>query len=179
MVRHGQTEYNQENRIQGWLDIPLSERGREQAERVAEELKEMHIDAIFSSDLSRAYETAREIAKFHSLEVVTTPRLREVDQGEWDGLTVEQAQERYPDEYRSWLSSPPTARPPGGESLKDVEERIVPLMEDIRSRPHRSVVIVGHKVVNLVLRLWLEGVGLDHTIWERLQNNCQMEVVEA
>lgn len=179
LVRHGETKYNQENRIQGWLDIPLSDTGRQQAERIAEELEGEQIDAVFSSDLARAYDTARRIAKRHSLEVMGSPELREVDQGEWDGLTVDEARGRYRTEYDSWLSSPPTARPPGGESLDDVQKRVVPLIEGIRRGPYRVVVIVGHKVVNLVVRLWLQGVEVDREVWNKLQNNCQMEVVEA
>lgn len=179
LVRHGETKYNEENRIQGWLDIPLSQKGRLQAEGIAEELKGVEIDVIVSSDLSRAYETAQKIAKFHSLDIVTAPELREIEQGAWDGLTVKEAQRRYPEEYHNWLSSPHAARPPGGESLKDVQERVVPLIEELRNRSHNSVVIVGHKVVNLVIKLWLQGVEVDRTIWDRLQNNCQVEVVES
>lgn len=179
LVRHGETRYNKENRIQGWLDIPLTDTGKQQAERIAEELEGEEIDAVFSSDLTRAYETARRIAIRHSLKVVRHPELREVDQGEWDGLTVEEARGRYPEEYNSWVSSPSTARPPAGESLNDVQRRVVPLIEEMKKEPYRAVVIVGHKVVNLIVRLWLEGAGVDNRIWDKLQNNCQMEVVEA
>ncbi|GAH97108.1 unnamed protein product [marine sediment metagenome] len=87
-MRHGETNWNRENRIQGGVDIPLNERGKEQARDIALRLTHTVIRYIYSSRLSRALETAIEIAKFHKLEVLTDSRLDELRQGKWEGMKV-------------------------------------------------------------------------------------------
>lgn len=97
LVRHGQSIANAEGRLQGQKEYPLSSQGKEEAKKVAEWLEHQPIDAIYSSDLSRAYETAKEIAAYHSMEVQKDVELREMNLGRFQGLTRHEIEERYPD----------------------------------------------------------------------------------
>ncbi|HOP54967.1 MAG TPA: histidine phosphatase family protein, partial [Bacillota bacterium] len=97
LVRHGTTQYNLENRFQGHLDIPLSNQGIEQAKKLADYLKDKKIDAIYTSDLKRAVQTAEYIAAAKSMKYRLLPSLREVDVGELEGLRWHEVKKEYPD----------------------------------------------------------------------------------
>lgn len=144
-VRHGETEYNVESRYQGHTDTDLSELGRRQARAVAKRLKYESISAVYTSDLSRASETAQAIAAFHDLPVQRTESLRECAFGEWEGLTVKQIAERYPDLFRNYIRDSVTHRAPGGERLEQLQARVVCAVDAIAERhPGDTVVIVTH-----------------------------------
>ncbi len=96
LARHGETDWNLECRVQGHTDRPLNETGREQALALAEALADEAVDAVYSSDLVRAHETARIVAERKGLDVVAMPELRERDFGTWEGLTDEEILERFP-----------------------------------------------------------------------------------
>jgi broad specificity phosphatase PhoE len=102
LARHGESDWNRAGRWQGFSDRPLTELGREQARELAERLRDFALDAVYSSDLQRARVTAEAVASTKGLEVVTTPELREVNVGSWEGLTRAEAQTRYPDDFRVW-----------------------------------------------------------------------------
>lgn len=121
-IRHGESTWNRENRWQGHSDIPLSQTGQEQAQRLARALQQQRFDLVFSSDLQRARQTA-EIA-LPGVEVVTDPRLREVHFGHFEGLTREEMSEEQRQELSRWLKDPFETAIPGGESLAQVYERL-------------------------------------------------------
>src|SRR5438093_966133 len=100
LARHGETDWNREGRWQGWADPPLNESGRAQARELAEQLRLTPFDAVYSSDLLRAHETAEIVAAPHAVPVVADPGLREIDVGSWSGLTRAELQERFPDGER-------------------------------------------------------------------------------
>lgn len=100
LARHGETDWNREGRWQGWADPPLNDTGRSQARQLAEELRSIPFDAVFSSDLRRAHETAEILAAPHGVPVVADPGLREIDIGSWSGLTRAEITERFPDGVR-------------------------------------------------------------------------------
>jgi len=144
-VRHGETEYNYESRYQGHTDSRLSELGRCQSARVVERLGAEKIAAVYSSDLVRACETAQAIAAPHNLAVRTDADLRECAFGDWEGLTVKQISERYPDLYRNYTRDSVTHRAPNGERLEDLQARVVRLVDSIAAaHPDETVVIVTH-----------------------------------
>lgn len=144
-VRHGQTVFNKESRYQGHTDAELSELGRRQAERVADRLSGEKIDAVYSSDLSRAADTAERIAQPHNLEVKTDPELRECAFGDWEGLTVSEIRETYPDLYMNYRKDSVTFRAPGGERLEELRERTVRAIDRIAAgHPNDTVAIVTH-----------------------------------
>ena len=148
LVRHGVTDWNLERRLQGHSDTPLNEDGKEQAIRVAKRLAlvERPPQAVWTSDLSRARETARAISDELSIPLIATPLLREMGLGEWEGLQEKDILARG-DEYlfRQYRLSPAEHRPPGGETLEHAFERMQEVLLDIRERhPFGQVAVVGH-----------------------------------
>ena len=123
LVRHGETQWNRENRVVGFADIGLNDEGRKQVKRLALALKEERVDAIYASPLSRAWETAQEVARYHDGEVKADDAFKEMDAGELDGLTYEDMRDRYGELIKQWLSDPAFVIMPGGESLANVQER--------------------------------------------------------
>lgn len=113
LVRHCETDWNREDRIQGGLDIPLNGVGKKQAKDIALKLANTPIDYIFSSRLSRAYETAMEIGRLHRLEVVTDSRLDELRQGKWEGMKTSEARILYPSLHSKWERNPTLVTPRG------------------------------------------------------------------
>jgi broad specificity phosphatase PhoE len=179
LVRHGETAWTLVNRIQGWLDIPLNGMGRKQAGTIAKELTRKKIDAIYSSRLSRAYDTAKLIARPHSLRIKKEINLNELNQGKWQGSLVKEV-EKMPDGlYQQWQGEPLSFRPPGGESILEVYERVIHVLEDIsRKYPDGRVVIVGHKVVNAVVKCYCRKVNLSQ-IWSMLSKAGSWEEMEV
>jgi broad specificity phosphatase PhoE len=147
LVRHGQTDWNLAGRFQGQADPPLNAVGRQQAEALAESLAAGSVAAIYSSDLQRAFDTADIVARRLGLTVQVDPRLREVNQGLWEGMLLADILTRYPDEWAARERDPLRARPPGpgGESIVDVAARTWPAADDI-ARAHAAgpVLIVSH-----------------------------------
>lgn len=139
LVRHGESEANAAGRYAGQTDSPLTERGRAQAESVADALADVRIDRVVSSDLSRARDTAEAIARTHGLTVEVFPELREIDIGEAAGRSIEDARERFdwgPARFVQW---------PGGESLEEVRDRVVAVIDRIvAASPGQMVCVVGH-----------------------------------
>ncbi|MHB8641805.1 MAG: histidine phosphatase family protein [Gaiellaceae bacterium] len=143
LVRHGETDWNRERRFQGHADEPLNELGREQARDLAHELARERIDAIYSSDLARARETAEIVAERVGVPVVTDPALREIDVGEWQGLTWPEIEQRFPEGTRNWHE-----RGWGweqGESYEDLDARVVTRLREIAAaHPDERICVVGH-----------------------------------
>jgi probable phosphoglycerate mutase len=148
IVRHGITDWNQAMRMQGHSDTPLNEEGLKQAKRLAERLAVAvpPIEAIWSSDLNRARQTAEAIAAPLHLPVRATPLLREIMLGEWEGLNAEEIEARGDGELlRRYRLSPQGQRPPGGETLDHAWERMIRVRDEIGiAHPAGHVAIVGH-----------------------------------
>jgi alpha-ribazole phosphatase len=149
LVRHGETEWNTDGRWQGQMDVPLNGVGREQAAAVAERLASEAIDAIYASDLSRAYDTALAVAVPHDIPVQADPRLREINLGDWQGLTYAEMASQYPDAVAHWNADRINRAAPGGESLRVVGERLSALLSDIQ-RDHGGAEGNGDPTVVLV-----------------------------
>lgn len=154
LIRHGETLWNAERRIQGQLDIPLSPPGILQAARLARALSGEPIDAIYSSDLSRAWLTAAPLASALALDVIAELRLRERAFGFFEGLTVEEIAQRYPNEFERWRARDPEWQSSGGESGAQLIERVLAAIAEITSRhAGGTVVLVSHGgVLDVVYR---------------------------
>jgi broad specificity phosphatase PhoE len=153
IVRHGRTAWNVDGRFMGQLDIPLDEIGRAQAAAVAHRLAHERPLAIYSSDLSRAWQTARCIRNTIAEAIqpnpppalVLEPRLREMHFGEWQGLTYTEIQACQPAALVAWESDWLNNAPPGGETLKQVIERLQAVYQEIlAAHPEGTVLLVGH-----------------------------------
>ncbi|MFQ5886723.1 MAG: histidine phosphatase family protein [Anaerolineae bacterium] len=145
LVRHGETDWNLERRYQGQADVPLNERGREQAKLLAKRLRGERIEAIYASDLSRACETAKIIAEALGQGVKTLESLREVDTGVWTGLTFEEVESRYPKHLTEWRADPLGVKRLEGEAYLELFERTrAAIGEIVEAHPDQTVLIVGH-----------------------------------
>lgn len=145
IVRHGQTEWNVRGIRQGHLDSPLTERGLAQAKALAERLKRERFSYLYSSDLGRSVQTAREIAVLTGHEILTDQRLRERNLGIFQGLNAEQIEARYPEERHLMRTTGPGFVIPGGESMVQQVERNVAFLNSLAVR-HRgeTIVVVTH-----------------------------------
>jgi probable phosphoglycerate mutase len=129
LARHGETDWNREQRFQGWADPPLNATGRAQAVDLSVELMPEELAAVYSSPLRRAYETAEVVAATRGLEPVTVTALREVDVGSWSGLTREEIEHRFPEQYTRWLDYRQGWE--DGETYEQMAERVVPALLDL------------------------------------------------
>jgi probable phosphoglycerate mutase len=154
-IRHGETTWNQDKRLQGHLDIPLNERGHWQAARAAEALRDEAIAAVYSSDLSRAHQTASAIAAAQGLEVQTSARLRERDFGALQGRTWAELEIEAPEAALAWRTRVPDFAPGGGETLLQLRERIAATLDELAARHcGEQIVVVAHGgVLDVIYRL--------------------------
>jgi probable phosphoglycerate mutase len=144
-VRHGETAWNRVSRIQGHTDIPLNEAGLWQARQVGQAVAAEGIDAIYSSDLQRAADTARAIGVAAGVPVQLDVALRERHFGELEGLTHDEINTRWPEQARRWRGRDPDFGPQGGETLKDFHARCVGALTRLaRRHPGQTVVLVAH-----------------------------------
>ena len=161
VVRHGETHWNVEMRIQGQGDSPLTENGIAQARAIAERLAAERIDAIVSSDLGRAMQTARRIAERVGLEVIPDARLRERAFGEGEGMTYTEVDQVYPGAFARVREVDPDFVIPGGESRRQFHERVRAAFEDLAARNAAStLVVVTHGGVLATFFRHVHGIAI-------------------
>ena len=145
VIRHGETAWNRESRIQGHIDIPLNDQGRWQAARLGRALADEPLAAIYSSDLQRAHDTALAVGEVRGVPVVTTEALRERNFGEMEGLTHDEILRRWPVEGRRWRERDPSFGPNGGETLQAFYDRCVDAATRLASaHPGQTIALVAH-----------------------------------
>lgn len=144
-IRHGETAWNTESRIQGHTDIPLNDTGLWQAERVAQALLGEPLEAVYTSDLLRARHTAERIAQAQQLSLSLDRCLRERHFGCMEGMTQLEIAERWPDQAQRWHARDPSFGPEGGETLQDFYDRCVGALTGLAQRhPGGSIAVVAH-----------------------------------
>ena len=163
LIRHGQVNGFESFPIYGHTDIDLTEIGLLQMEKVAERLRLVDIDAVYSSDLKRSLTGAKLISRYHDAPLYPRKDLREMYFGKWEGLTLEQIRKKYPEELTKRSCDLINYRAPGGgESLRLLSDRVIPVVEEILKRHTNSnVVVVAHGAVNRVILCHALGLGLD------------------
>jgi probable phosphoglycerate mutase len=145
IVRHGQTEWNIKGIRQGHLDSALTSKGMAQAKALAQRLGRESFSALYSSDLGRAVQTAKEIAALTGHEIVTDPRLRERHLGIFQGLNAEQLSDKYPEERRQFRTMGPDYVIPGGESMRQQVDRNVAYLNELAAKHQgEQIVVVTH-----------------------------------
>lgn len=179
LVRHGQTEWNRIERFRGRVDLDLNATGLEQAQKTAIHIRNRwNPDRIFSSPLKRAFQTALAISEALCLPVEPSPALIDMDYGNWQGLTPEEAKLRWPDEIDSWFQRPERAAIPNGENLTEVQRRSISFVQSLAdNHPDKTLVLVSHTVVNRLILLGILGAGVDH-FWGLGQEPCAINVFE-
>ncbi len=176
LVRHGETEYNRADVFRGRVDLPLNARGHEQAEAAARYLEGEAFEAFYSSPLQRSMQTAHAIAARHGGEVVPLDYFMDVDYGEWSGKSIAEIAKAWPREFAAWAESPEETVFPGGESVREVRNRLQQGLEWLATRHAERVLLVGHKLINrliicIVLDLPTRG------IWRVEQSNGAINVI--
>ena len=179
IVRHGETVWNREGRIQGHTDVGLSERGMKQARLLSWRLKPVRIDAAYASDLSRASETAAAILEGRDVPIFPTPRLREYHKGAFEGLTEGELRAKYPDEYPGYIAKDLDYAPEGGESTRGVSDRMTEIISEIKERHlDENVLVVGHGGSLRAAMMALLGMSLDAN-WRFVFGNCTLTIVDT
>ncbi len=173
LVRHGETAWNAQLKFQGHADIALSAKGLVQAEKLSRRLAKCEIAAVYASDLIRAWEMARILARPHHLNVIPCIAFREINFGLWEGLTVEEIKKEYQELLRQWWRGPLETRVPQGETLNEVVNRVNKLVKEIIDKhATQQIIIVSHggpirAIVGAVL-----GMDLNQYWRLRLDNGC-------
>lgn len=170
LIRHGQTDWNIQGKIQGSCDIPLNETGIRQAVQLTEGMKSRPVTRIFSSTLSRAMETARAVSRSQNVEIIPMDSLMEMGFGKWEGMTRDEMLEAYPQEYRSWCLNPGDSTPPGGESQREVTDRCRAAVKEIlrvtEGREDAAVISHGATIVHLIASMVPEATEAGDIIVE-------------
>ena len=179
IVRHGETVWNREGRIQGHTDVALSDRGVEQATRLANRLSSVPLHAAYASDLCRASATASLILQGRQVPMHPTPRLREYHKGAFEGMTDAELRSRYPDEYPSYVAKNLDYAPEGGESTREVSKRLSSIICEIKERHlDDTVLVVGHGGSLRAAMMALLGMPLDAN-WRFVFGNCTLTIVDT
>ncbi|MBI3002708.1 MAG: histidine phosphatase family protein [candidate division NC10 bacterium] len=174
IVRHGESVWNLEQRLQGGQDPALSDAGYRQAARVAQALEGLRVAAVYSSPLRRASETARVIADALRVPLRVHGDLREIGMGEWEGLPYPELLGRHGEAYRAWIAAPADRVPPGGEPMAAFADRVKAVLGEVREKyPEEDTVLVTHGVVARVLVARTIGLDLNH-IYRMRVSNCSL-----
>ncbi|MDD2421676.1 MAG: alpha-ribazole phosphatase [Heliobacteriaceae bacterium] len=177
LIRHGETEWNQTGRYQGHSDVALSEKGRNQAERLAWRLKDGQIDRIYASDLERAVETAGALAARLNKPVIREARFRECNFGAWEGLTFAEIAAAYPREIQVWRQTPGRLNLPDGESFALVQKRAYQALQEVVAKhPGAGVAVFAHGGTIRTLLCSILGLELDRA-WQLRQDNTALNIV--
>lgn len=167
LVRHAEPDESMQGRCYGRLDVPLSAAGLRRAAAVGEVLRSHELEAVYSSPLQRAFDTARAVASAHGLEPIPREALRELDFGELEGMSHDEIASEHPKLYRFWMEDPFAVRFPGGEGLSDLRARVLPEVAGIRERHEgQAAAVVAHGgVLRVVLA---DTLDLPETAFFRL-----------
>ena len=178
LVRHGETDWNREGRYQGQVDTDLSERGLAQGRLLAQALQVVPLDAVYASQLKRAYMTADFCAQLQGKTVQIDERLQEIAHGEWEGLLAEEVQGQYGDMLKLWQTKPAQVLMPGGESLELIAKRSWQALNEIaQANLDKTVLVAAHDEINKVLVAQILGAPLD-AFWQIKQDNTCINVLE-
>ena len=178
LLRHGETQANLEQRYQGQGDSHLSELGIDESEALSKFLAKEDLAAVYSSTLSRSYETAKIVANPHKLEVTKIKDLMERNYGIWEGLTFEEIKKRFSDLYGSWLIEPAKTLIPNAESLEAMQKRGVAAVEALIEKQNgKTICVAGHGGMNRAILFHYMHIDLNN-FWRIRQDNCCVNIIE-
>ena len=178
LVRHGQTVWNTLGQTQGHGNSPLTDLGREQAKDLAHALTNYPIDYIYCSDLGRAVETAEIIGNILDVSISKTDAIREMGFGLWEGMKIEDIQEKYPKEYDTWRNRPEETIIQGGESLKIVKDRSSKFIDELNKKHSgKHILLISHAIVVKVMLLNFLNSDIKN-IYRLKQYNTALNIVE-
>lgn len=177
LIRHGETKWNVDGRFQGQQNSELNSEGCAQGQLVAQVMSRTPLSAIYTSDLDRAAETASMIAAPHLLTPLLDCRLREACFGAWEGYTLPEINLRWPEDITAWRADSLHTRPPGGETLEQVQTRVVALLDEIVDcHPNDDIAIVAHG--GSLRAIIVHALGANLSIFRRLRiDNCSITTI--
>lgn len=179
LIRHGETDWNVEGRYTGHSDIPLNARGLEQAHELAKSLQPVRFEAIYSSDLARALKTAQLISMETGAPLTIDTRLREIDQGDWEGMHFEEIRDRFAQKLRQRRKRPLDIAAPGGETVRQVRQRVLAALGDIlRQHPQGRIAIVSHGLTLALIKVHYTDLAIE-AIWDNIPPNTTPERIDV
>jgi phosphoserine phosphatase len=189
LIHPGTTEYDKQGRIQGTLDVPLSEDGRRQVQGMVAELRELNPSGLYAAPGQASQQTSQMLGELLALKPRTLDKLTNVDQGLWQGMLVTDVKTKQPKVFRQWLERPETVCPPQGETIPHARQRVSDVVEKLvkKIKPDSTVLLVAPDPLASVIRHVLSGADLGdlwHTgatagRWERFEVGKPKEVVES
>jgi len=163
LVRHGETEWNKQNRLQGNLDSPLSRKGIRQAHEAKKSLERYVIDKAYVSPLKRARDTMDIILEDRELEAVTIDNLREINLGPWEGKTRAETMQSHPDEYLAFWENPDSFYLPGADTFHALQQRVVKALESIfLKEKNKNVIVVSHWIAIKVAITYYSSIPISN-----------------
>jgi phosphoserine phosphatase len=178
LIRHGETEWNVIGRYQGQADPPLNDQGVTQSYQLAEQLADTDLDILYTSPLLRAAQTAQILVDQLTIPLYVEPRLMEIHQGDWQTRLRSEIDQLYPDLFRRWEREPWEVNPPNGESLRQVQERVIAAVEEITGQyPHQCVGIVTHRIPIALIKVQYQGLDRDIVRSMQLPNIYHEEIL--
>lgn len=180
-VRHGETEWNVKKKIQGKTDIPLNEKGVEQARCLADQLKKEHLNIgrVYTSPQLRALQTAQIAAEALGAECITLNGLREMDMGDWEGLDWKTIEENYGEIYYHWDSHRRYTKTPHGESYHEVLERTLQTLSELLEFEAQDALVVSHSAVLMALRCYLAELPFSEMVKRFKTQNAQVVEIQS
>lgn len=176
-IRHGETYWNLELKYQGHTDIELTPKGIEQAKKVAARLAGEKIDAVYASDLRRAFKTAEYIADVHQLPVIAVPKLREINFGDWEGLMYDSICDQWPDVMDKFYTLTDEVQIPGGETFRELKQRAEEAVAEIvKNHPDQTVVVVTHGGTIRTIICAALNIHLNY-LWNIRQDNTAVNII--
>ncbi|MHB8133225.1 MAG: histidine phosphatase family protein [Anaerolineaceae bacterium] len=174
LIRHGQTDWNIQNRYQGQVDVPLNETGINQARNAAKMLAGQSFNLLYSSDLMRAVQTAEELSKVVDLPIHKDPRLREINQGQWQGLLIDEVLNPKMESISTKVETIESFHPPDGESIIEVADRVWRCLDDLaKIHTHHNIILVSHGMAIATALCKFRGIPLWQTK-ENIPENCEI-----
>ncbi len=156
ITRHGETEWNLNNKMQGWKESKLTAKGKKQAEWLGDRLEDIDFEAIYSSPLGRALNTAEIIADNRETEIIINKNLKEMNFGDWEGKTSSEIKSQDFDQYRNFWEKPHLFDGETGETFNDVRNRVIPVIDEIISNHNNNILIVTHTVIIKTIMAYFE-----------------------
>ncbi len=161
IIRHGQTEWNLINKIQGWKNSNLTEKGMEDARKLGEKLQKIDFDYIYTSNQGRAIDTARLIRGKKKTEIIEDHDLQEIRLSLWEGMTIDEISKVYPEDYDTYMNRPDLYKPSEGESYEDLYRRINKVLKKIISCGGKNILIVTHGVSLKIILAIIKNIPLN------------------
>jgi broad specificity phosphatase PhoE len=178
LMRHGRTDWNDAHRFQGRTDVPLNAKGLAQAEKTAIRLAGWAVDAIYTSPMIRARQTAQAIATLQGVEPIVLDGLVEVDFGPWENQGFKSIEAQYPDLMKAWVRDPFFHQPEGAETWESVRARAEKTVDFILRGQGERIVVVCHG--GIIRALFSILLGLDpHVVWNLKSSNCALNGIEV